>query len=275
MLFVMGFRELQLRGMAKDAPQLISCEDLADDGPGDNAFVRLSDFMLCDFDFVYASEDTDGSKWTDAWVPIVPSDGVYAREVQQIRAEYGNNTDFPSPGDFNVILWLPSAKSYADVSAAASEAALQGMVINKVDPLSTDARRYLEETYPQVDIRDCWILQLDRRPAGLATLLGLFGGGTLLIGGCVLWIWLAHRRRTYDPRAGREILYPAPPRHAAPGAGQQPQGNPYAPASGPQPAGHNPYAPAQQAQPGGHNPYAPAAPSQGSRPRVRVPKERE
>lgn len=271
MLFVMGFRELQLRGMAGDAPQLISCEDLADDGPGDNAFVRLNDFMLCDFDFVYASESETGGKWTDAWVPIVPDDGAYAREVQQIRAEQGDNADFPSP-DFSVILWLPSARSYADVSAAAAESALQGMVINKVDPLGTDARRYLEETYPQVSIRDCWILQLDRRPAGLATLLGLFGGGTLLIGGCLLWIWIAHRRRTYDPRDGREILYPAPPMSRQPSP-YAPGGQHAAPEGGQQAPQQNPYAPAQQAQPGGHNPYAPA-PSQGSRPRMRVPKER-
>ena len=267
MLFVMGFRELQLRGLAKSAPQLISCENLADDGPGGNAFVRLSDYMLCDFDFVYASEDEAGRKWTDAWVPVVPSDGAYAREVQQIRAEYGDNADFPSPQDFNVILWLPSAKSFKDVSEAASLDALQGMVINKVDPLDTDERRYLEETYPQVDIRQCWVLQLGRRPAGMATLAGLFGGGTILIGACLLWIWLAHRRRTYDPRAGREILYPTPR--------MPPQPNPYAvPEAGQQPSQPNPYATASAAQPSGHNPYAPAAPSQGARPRIRVPKER-
>ncbi|MHC4578098.1 MAG: hypothetical protein ACYTED_11890 [Planctomycetota bacterium] len=210
-LIYLGFRAVQERGIAKQWSQELTCAQLAADGPGDNAHIELTEFMLCDFDFVFASE---GNEWTDAWVPIFPRNGAYHEEVQRIRDVEGEHAKVPGPTGFRVLVYFPSLKGRGDVQRAAGQQRLRGVVTNELDPLSDDEEAFLKKTYPSLDLDRVWIYQLDRRPPSLGQLGGLFGGGFLVLLAGGLWWYVSRRRQTYDPHPEPYRMAPPPQRHA-------------------------------------------------------------
>src|SRR5688572_14555616 len=64
-----GVQEMRLSSAAKPEPQEISCSELAQNGPSDNAHVLLKDFLITPA-FVY--ETGKSGNWKTVWVPAVP-----------------------------------------------------------------------------------------------------------------------------------------------------------------------------------------------------------
>jgi hypothetical protein len=67
-LIWLGLKEFELQRRSRAEPQVISCEKLLAQGPGDNLHIILTDFALLP-DFVYEHEM---DHWKGAWVPVVP-----------------------------------------------------------------------------------------------------------------------------------------------------------------------------------------------------------
>jgi hypothetical protein len=205
-LIVLGCREIMLWRIASDRPQVLRCADLGRNGPRSNAHVLLCDFRLCDSAFVY--EERRG-QWTQAWVPAVPR--YEALDTGPGAAPGGAGP--PAAPAVRVLVKMPRARSVADVVQAARQETLQGMVVNAIERLGRVERATLERSYPEVDFDACWILELDRRPAGFAAIVGSLGGGAALIL-FVLWASLGGQTPELGPR-------PAPAVRTAGGRSRQ------------------------------------------------------
>ncbi|MCA9244277.1 MAG: hypothetical protein KDA32_10000 [Phycisphaerales bacterium] len=176
----MAVQDARLNSTCKDEPQSITCAELSENGPGDNAHVVMNEFLLCDFSFVY-QEGRDGS-WTKVWVPAVPLGGEYHRKLLDSLDENGRmNGPIPHPTDLKVLVKSKSARGEADVSALAELDSIQGLVINEIEGLKGEERRMLVQSYPGIDFDECWLLEVDREPASMAKVAGFGGGGAALI----------------------------------------------------------------------------------------------
>lgn len=175
LILVGGVQEIALWRVASRTPKSITCRELAQDGPGDNAHLELRDFVLCENAFVYEER---GGRWTVAWVPAVPRGSSLGQDGR------------PRPQDVGVLVKLPRARSMADVVHAAEMPVLRGMVTNTIEQLGIEEAALLQRSYPEVDFERCQIFELDREPAGWLPVLGSIAGGLLLIS-YMLWTLLA------------------------------------------------------------------------------------
>lgn len=176
-----GGMEWQLKTVAKDTPQRISAAELEARGPGDNANIILTDFLLCEQAFVYEykqSRGGGGERWSKVWIPAVPLNGPYHRQILSMLGPNGEiPPNLPNPQDIRIIVKSTDARNEADVSAMAAADTLEGVVTNKIESLGGEEKRRLAESYPGTDFTKCWIIHKGRKPMSAGAVLGLMGGG--------------------------------------------------------------------------------------------------
>lgn len=166
-----GVQEIALWQVASRKPQVMTCQQLVDQGPGDNAHVELEKFLLLVGAFVH---EVRGSHWSMAWVPAVPSgSGV-------------SPTERAAAGDVRLLVKMPRARSMADVVQASQQPRLRGMVVNAIEELGPKEKALLERHYPGVDFGASYIFELGRQPASIVVILAsvALGVGLILF---VLW----------------------------------------------------------------------------------------
>lgn len=226
-----GCQEVRLARVAQSEPQTLTCEALGRDGPGNNAWVTMTNHVLLTHSFVYLSRKqriSGKEKWTEAWVPAVPRDGEYHRLLHKAAVQYGEagetGRDFvaPAPTDLQVIVKITSLDGQEDVDRLAEAATLRGMIVNQIDRLSSETRRILAQSYPGIDLDRCWILQVRRSPTNpivgnIAILLSVAGS---------IWLFVrwrvsratrpaaateppARRRSSSEPESGRTPARPS------------------------------------------------------------------
>ena len=157
-LFVFGAFEWQLKMVAKETPQTIPAAQLAANGPGDNANVRVTNFYICAENFVY-EEDEKTHDWSKVWVPLVPA---------------GQSPDM---GNVRIIVQDKICRSEFDVAGMNGAPSINGLIVNRISSLGKEERNLLSETYPGTDFSTCYILDRDRQPMSSAGVLGMMGGG--------------------------------------------------------------------------------------------------
>lgn len=179
-LVYFGVQEFRLRGAAKAEPQLITCAELAENGPGDNAHVIMSDFLLVVLAYVYEGK-TDGP-WSKVWVPAVPLGGHYHQGLLD-KMDADGNIEGPiaMPAYIPEIVKSTKARYQYDVDDLSKQNTVQGLIINSVETLKDEEMKLLKENYPSVDFDECWILEVDRKPASLVKVAGFGGGGIALL----------------------------------------------------------------------------------------------
>lgn len=167
-----GYQEMRLAKAAKPEAQVMTCEQLAARGPGENAHVRLTEFELLD-NYIY--REGKSGKWSTSYVPAV------APRVK----------DVPSVQAVNVLIKSNQARDEAALYRLA-EGPIEGVVINVVSALGDEEKRLLSESYPTLNFDKCWIVEAGKRPASQGQVFGMLGGGAglavlgvgmLLVGG--------------------------------------------------------------------------------------------
>jgi len=178
-----GYQEMSLSAKADTTPQTITCGDLSDAGPGDNAHVEMTDFLLCSMSYVYETKGSNDSVYKTVWVPAVPLGGVYHEKILSMLDEEGNFTgdDMPVPKNLNVLVKTSDVSNDRDVMRLSDQDALTGLVINEIEAVDGEERRLLKESYPGVNFGDVWIIEHNRTPAGAGKTYGLMGGGAALL----------------------------------------------------------------------------------------------
>jgi hypothetical protein len=192
-LVFVGIKELRLREQSSDVPHEITCAELAATGPGDNRHVVMREFVFLP-DYVYS---TRFGAWDGAVVPCVSFEalnqeiadvlGISELEVAALSeprweeaAEQIDLADF----EFRVCVSLPAADGEAYVDEMGAQDAIQGTIMSA---LQSEEREILSESYPLVDLAECWILVAGRKPGTAESAWGLVVGGVaLLVVTCVI-----------------------------------------------------------------------------------------
>ena len=175
-----GVQEMRLAGSAKAEPQAISCAKLIESGPGDNAHVKMGDFLLST-GAICIQEGKNGGKWQNVWVPAVPLNGAYHQKlVESIGADGKLAGPMPIPDDIRVIVKSSKIGGEQQLETLADQDTLQGMVVNKIASLGSKEKKILAESYPGVNFDKCLIIEHGRTPASSGKSYGMMGGGALL-----------------------------------------------------------------------------------------------
>ncbi|MEX2216015.1 MAG: hypothetical protein WD768_18025 [Phycisphaeraceae bacterium] len=181
-LLYFGVQEMRLSSAAKAEPQTITCDNLAKNGPGDNAHIVLSDFILLAEGGVYEAKSGSDTNWITFWAPLVPYGGEFHQEVMKKFDAAGKLTgEMPHPKSIDVIFKTKSVKNEAALAVVSQQDTLAGMVVNKIDTLGSEEKKLLASSYPGIDFDKCWIIEHGRKPAGMGKIAGFLGGGAGLI----------------------------------------------------------------------------------------------
>jgi hypothetical protein len=187
-LVFMTVQDWRLKSTAKDKPQFITCADLEAKGPGENAHIMLGEFMLCSFAYVY--EEKSPGNWSKVWVPAVPVGGAFHQQLLTQVDDQGNLTgDMKLPTGVKVIVTSKDVDNETELLALGDKQTLQGMVVNLIESLGSEEKKILQENYPSVNFDDCYIVEVDRKPASTGRLLATgFGGLALMAAGGITFL---------------------------------------------------------------------------------------
>jgi hypothetical protein len=199
MVVFFSFLELRLAAVSSSAPQKLTLAHLAAQGPGNNAWVIVTNFIPAEnFVFVVRTHRFDPlrndrnyarHRWEKIYVPLLPL-------TPRVREQQAQDPDFrprARPGDIRVILSSGKIHSARDLDQLDRQTEIKGMVINEIQSLDSETRKLLEEEYPGTDFSRCYLLQEGRGPASaLGMVLGILGGTLLTALGLLyaLLLWL-------------------------------------------------------------------------------------
>lgn len=177
--FYIGVKEHRLSSIADAEPQLITCADLAKDGPGSNAHVRISDYILSS-SFIWQQRENSAA-YTKVYVPAMPVGGAYHQTIQQLYLENPQRENYPEPTNVRVLLKSTKIKTMQDFNDFGLEETIDGLVINDIESLDQEEVDLLKNSYPGFNEQHCRIVEVGRKPAGAGKLSMLYGGGAMCL----------------------------------------------------------------------------------------------
>lgn len=182
-----GLNFTRLNETSSAIPQEITCAELAENGPGDNTHIRMTDFILCDG---YVVETGRLGGWDRAWVPAVPLGGKYHQRLIELAGEDGViEGKTPLPRRIRVIVEFPNATDEEYLAAMGKEDVIHGTIINVIRDLDKETRDLIKRTYRAVDADKFLVLVEGQSPPGVAGVGGDIAGGIalILVGGFLLF----------------------------------------------------------------------------------------
>jgi hypothetical protein len=184
-LGIWGGKEAMLASSALATAQDISCADLSANGPGDNVHVRVKDFK-CVSHYVYLKSTT--GDWKTVWFPIVPPSAIKIPPGKHMIHANSKavSKDLVDSSQIHVLIKTHTVHSQGDVASALNNDSFEGLVVNKIEKLSDKERELFQNSYPQMDVDNVYILEDGRQPAGGTGMLALIGGGLLLLCGLAI-----------------------------------------------------------------------------------------
>jgi hypothetical protein len=190
-LVVMGVQETMLSSLAKSQPQEISCSNLAASGPGGNVHVLMSKFVFYD-DAAIIVTARRSKRWKHVWIPAVPLDGPWARDVQA-KIAAGKHADIQPPRE-KVVLVKAEVRSEDALEEFLDSDSVTGMIINEIETIDARERREIEEGMPGMSLKSAYMLEAGRAPAGSGKLIGFFGGGAGLFAAPLIMFGVRRQR---------------------------------------------------------------------------------
>ena len=177
-VIVKGVRETGLNATSSAVPQEITCAQLAEEGPGDNAHILLTEFLLCD-SYVYETGRLGG--WSRAWVPAVPLGGPYHQRLIELAGSDGViEGKTPLPRNIKVIVEFPDATDEEYLVAMGKADVIHGTIINLIKELDPETKKLIDKSYRAINSENYWVLVEGRTPGGTV------GVGTYVVGGLAL-----------------------------------------------------------------------------------------
>lgn len=194
-----GVRETKLAAASSATPQPLSCRDLALRGPGANAYVTLTDFVVAR-NGAYYKRDQDQSDWSTIWLPLLPrgtassaaSAGKRPSALPLTLASRTSIVPTSNTSGIRVLLKSTRVRTQADLPPLYYLRKIEGMIVNCVDSVGPKEMEILRAQYPGTDFAQCWILEEGRKPTSPVTRFALFcGGGFGLLAALAVLCWRA------------------------------------------------------------------------------------
>ena len=157
-----GCQEIRVGSDAKSKPQEISVGKLVTEGYGDNAYVKLTDYVVPD-DGVIETRDDRGSFYSKVWMVLYPKDEV-------------------PEGTPALILRSGSINNDREWDLFATKDQCEGLIVNSVDSLGSEEKKLLKkQLQSSIDINKAYVFDLDRKPSRGWGFLMMAGGALLII----------------------------------------------------------------------------------------------
>lgn len=173
-LAFIGLQEARLSAKSKDTPTQMTLAELAQNGPGDNIYLTLTEIDYIDEETVVYGTDEGGgviSKYDKVWTPMFPAGGDRGAAIKAVLHSTNSRTD-------------------AAVQTLLSKRTHTGLIINDVDSFSSDERSLIQSGLRGGSVDDVYVFQAGRSPSGAGMVMLYFlGGGVLFLGG-LAWILL-------------------------------------------------------------------------------------
>lgn len=196
---VISAKHAILASKSSDTPQTITCQQLIDNGPGDNCYIQLKDFVICSNYFVYetTSYGNENGPYKVIYMPMVPAGSPWHLKVIDLYQKYGEKAKFPPPTNIKMILKMSDVKDKIFLEDILNVTELKGMVVNAIASIGSEEEKLLQQGYPGIDVDECLIFEPNRQPPSLAHEASMLTGSVLVLGVGVLWlVWpkLAKRK---------------------------------------------------------------------------------
>jgi len=193
-----GVVNYRLAARSHETPQVISCDALLRDGPGDNVHVVVTDFRLHTDEFAVEGEKGSDlqSHWNVAFIPVSPARlGVV-----------GNG------GSYGLILQTGRAQEPGEIRGLGKDGRLHGTIVNSVTQLNPRAELLLKKSYPNTDFSKCLILAHETTPPSMQTaMITLWSGGGIVLAcvmiGVVMGAAERRKERAEDVAFARETAF--------------------------------------------------------------------
>lgn len=210
-------------------PQPLTCAELAANGPGDNAYVLLTDAYAPATSYVYKSRtrDEDGP-YEYVYTAIIEFGGGWHQKAYEKYLQDGDNYRMPAPRKVRILARFKNVRSGEHLAKKLDRDEIKGVIVNAFSPMSAEDKRLVDETYPLTDPDDCWVIEADLRPWPMALLIPTI---VAAVGFTAIGLGMAIR----DDTRRRRAKTPPPTPEGMPAA-------PPAPAAGPTDDASNPYA---------------------------------
>jgi len=211
-LIVTGLLSLLWGGMQYVAQQGCSPEpvdvDLArlEAGEAPPSFhVRLGEHMAVYERTLFScrgvGEPTETTRLEWAKYPVLARSNPFFRDLAAKARSYGSVKDVPPDEwppieNFAVLVMNRKWRRVGDIPDGMQKFdAVEGLVVNRVAPLTSSQQDLIRQHFPEVDPSKLWIVEAGRRPYAPSTCYGLMGFGTLALLGAAVVAVRARRRR--------------------------------------------------------------------------------
>lgn len=171
-LIFLGIREYNQVARNKK-PQLISCMELGQNGPGDNKWVDLEKFGYSPGKYLTTQ--------SAIYVPAYATDSGYGKRYS-LAIGLGSKAKIPPPPPDPVFVLVKTSRSMENLQIARLESELEGMVVNDIDPLTQADIAQIQPAYPKTNFSKCWIVEEGREQgSAIKYLICLSSGGLCIL----------------------------------------------------------------------------------------------
>lgn len=188
-----GFSDCRMRDWAEDVPQRLTAAEAIANGPGRNVHVEISDFTLS-HEYVIVTIDDDDT----IWIPVTTAEQAaqYVKnEMARLETDDVNEIQFDyRPQYFSMLVRTPDGDD-ADLEDVYNRDLLHGFLITSTQSIGAPASKQLKKAYPSLNMRNLWVLELDRTPAGYTMILVYFITGLAVVG-LAAFVGLKHGEST-------------------------------------------------------------------------------
>jgi hypothetical protein len=203
MMIVAGSMELKLRLRSSATPTQYSVASLERGAKVSNLSAVIDSHFACYSAMVYAYRTYDttarptGNEYVESiWYPIVSEE------------HYTNG----NPSFTIIVKEKVGMVKVRDLPTGVQQRASQsGMFLDGFHALRGEERKLLQSAFPNIDFKDVLLFQIGRQRSSIASILGLFGGGVLLLAISGFWV-----RQILARRGKSEPIGAANPEPVAP-----------------------------------------------------------
>jgi len=188
--------------VANVEPQQISYKQLIKNGPGDNAYVIVTDMELYARTFAYTYSANTG-EWKTIWVPAGSStrltrdlptqqlNQMLDNNLERIKAYRAGDKHALDPEPPGLVVKIVHVRNEKQLSLLSSETAFRGLLVNQIESLDPNDQADFRRQYPGTDFSKVLILEHNRKPVGpqqgyllvaLAILLFVGGAALMIVG---------------------------------------------------------------------------------------------
>jgi hypothetical protein len=196
-----GWSEYRLGAKSTPDPVDVDLAKLEQGEKVDNNHLKIGKHYGCYWGSVYSYKKSKFSlrkpdastKIEYAFYPIVSSSNPDVQALDALLKKYGDlnkvpdDVDIPVPTHFVVLVKTTRFKTVGGIpDDIKSEPSIQGLVINEVSSLTSEEKKLIKDSFPNIDFNKVLILEDGRKPSSTAkAVVFMVIGAAILVGGLI------------------------------------------------------------------------------------------